>query len=196
METAAARFRSALAGATAGALRRYILGLGPLFPVPQHPVFIGPEGLPGCVIAGLLTEQPVGASDLGVYAAEDAFINCRCIGSGGRLSAASPLVWVAIFPQALGIGFDTIEQFLQSDAPSASSQASCWSNRPSGSIALGSGTSGGVLAPADDGRRSRRSGRHFPARMQAQASGLWSAWARFSAAQCALRSRASSSPSN
>src|SRR6185369_8431777 len=44
----------ALASATAGAARRYILGLGPLFPVPQHAIFIGPRGLGGCVIAGLL----------------------------------------------------------------------------------------------------------------------------------------------
>ena len=34
----------ALASATAGAARRYIIGLGPLFPVPAHPVFIGPQG--------------------------------------------------------------------------------------------------------------------------------------------------------
>src|SRR5579872_1100503 len=44
----------ALASATAGAARRYILGLGPLFPVPAHPVFIGPQGLMGCVVAGVL----------------------------------------------------------------------------------------------------------------------------------------------
>src|SRR6185503_7597140 len=37
----------ALASATAGAVRRYIIGLGPLFPVPAHSVFIGPEGLAG-----------------------------------------------------------------------------------------------------------------------------------------------------
>src|SRR6202042_1725204 len=34
----------ALASATAAAARRYILGVGPLFPVPSHPVFIGPLG--------------------------------------------------------------------------------------------------------------------------------------------------------
>jgi CIC family chloride channel protein len=44
----------ALASAAAGATRRYILGLGPLFPVPQHAIFIGPQGLAGCVVAGLL----------------------------------------------------------------------------------------------------------------------------------------------
>src|SRR3984885_5750199 len=38
----------ALASATAGAARRYILGVGPLFPVPAHPAFIGPMGLLGC----------------------------------------------------------------------------------------------------------------------------------------------------
>src|SRR5947207_9640928 len=41
----------ALASATAAAARRYILGLGPLFPTPPHSVFIGPEGLAGCVLA-------------------------------------------------------------------------------------------------------------------------------------------------
>ena len=44
----------ALASATAAAARRYIIGMGPLFPVPPHPAFIGPEGLAGCVAAGLL----------------------------------------------------------------------------------------------------------------------------------------------
>src|SRR5713226_9547088 len=37
-----------LASAAAGAARRYILGLGPLFPVPQHAIFIEPQGLVGC----------------------------------------------------------------------------------------------------------------------------------------------------
>ena len=44
----------ALASATAAAARRYIIGMGPLFPVQPHPAFIGPEGLAGCVAAGLL----------------------------------------------------------------------------------------------------------------------------------------------
>jgi CIC family chloride channel protein len=35
----------ALASATAAVLRRYLLGFGPLFPVPEHPLFIGPIGL-------------------------------------------------------------------------------------------------------------------------------------------------------
>ena len=64
----------ALASAAAGAARRYILGLGPLFPVPQHAIFIGPQGLLGCVIAGLLAGGLSALLTLGVYAAEDAFM--------------------------------------------------------------------------------------------------------------------------
>src|SRR5437762_8113090 len=44
----------ALASATAAVIRRYLIGLGPLFPVPPHPAVISPEGLLFCVIAGVL----------------------------------------------------------------------------------------------------------------------------------------------
>src|SRR3984893_10825531 len=37
----------ALASAVAAVARRYLLGFGPLFPVPPHPLFIGPMGLLG-----------------------------------------------------------------------------------------------------------------------------------------------------
>src|SRR5215471_17198079 len=63
----------ALASVTAAAVRRYIIGLGPLFPVPAHPVFIGPQGLAGCVVAGLLAGVLSAALTAAVYAAEDHF---------------------------------------------------------------------------------------------------------------------------
>ena len=63
----------ALASATAAAARRYIIGMGPLFPVPPHPAFIGPEGLAGCVAAGLLAGGLSALLTIAVYAAEDAF---------------------------------------------------------------------------------------------------------------------------
>src|SRR6266480_1086143 len=63
----------ALASATAAAMRRYIIGLGPLFPVPAHPAFIGPEGLLGCVLVGLLAGALSGLLTRAVYAAEDTF---------------------------------------------------------------------------------------------------------------------------
>src|SRR5712672_2173863 len=41
----------ALASVVAAVLRRYILGFGPLFPVPEHPLFIGPKALLGCALS-------------------------------------------------------------------------------------------------------------------------------------------------
>jgi CIC family chloride channel protein len=138
----------ALASATAGAARRYILGLGPLFPVPQHSVFIGPIGLGGCVIAGLLAGGLSALLTLGVYAAEDSFMKLRvhwmwwpaiggvAVGVGGM-----------IFPQALGVGYDTIRALLQGDVPLAIIAGVLLVKSAIWVIALGSGTSGGVLAP-------------------------------------------------
>src|SRR5258708_9649659 len=63
----------ALASAMAAVLRRYLLGLGPLFPVPEHPLFIGPKGLLGCVLVGLLAGALSALLTMSVYAAEDAF---------------------------------------------------------------------------------------------------------------------------
>ncbi len=138
----------ALASATAGAARRYILGLGPLFPVPQHSIFIGPQGLAGCVIAGLLAGILSSLLTLGVYAAEDGFkklpihwmwwpaIGGVFVGLGGM-----------IFPQALGVGYDTIRALLQGDVPRAVIAGVLLVKSAIWIISLGSGTSGGVLAP-------------------------------------------------
>src|SRR5262249_25954402 len=63
----------ALASITAAAIRRHILGLGPIFPVPGHPIFIGVAGLAGCVIVGLLAGVLSAVLTEAVYASEDAF---------------------------------------------------------------------------------------------------------------------------
>ena len=138
----------ALASATAAAARRWLLGLGPLFPVPPHPSFIGLAGLAGCVVAGLLAGALSATLTAAVYAAEDAFaklpfhwmwwpaLGGLVIGIGG---------W--FFPEALGVGYDTIGALVQGDVPARMIvgilvvKATIWS------VSLGSGTSGGVLAP-------------------------------------------------
>src|SRR5437660_8314523 len=99
----------ALASATAGAARRYLIGLGPLFPTPAHPVFIGPEGLVGCVVAGILAGALSFILTGAVYAAEDAFQKLPVHwmwwpAMGGLVVGLGGLV----FPQALGVGYDTI----------------------------------------------------------------------------------------
>jgi H+/Cl- antiporter ClcA/predicted transcriptional regulator len=138
----------ALASATAGAARRYILGLGPLFAVHPHPVFIGPQGLAGCVLAGLLAGLLSAAVTAAVYGAEDAFqklpihwmwwpaIGGLVVGLGGL-----------IFPQALGVGYETIGALIQGDVPKATIAGILIVKALIWAVSLGSGTSGGVLAP-------------------------------------------------
>ena len=53
----------AMASAVAAVVRRYLLGFGPLFPVPAHPLFIGPQGLLGCALVGLLAGVAIGTAD-------------------------------------------------------------------------------------------------------------------------------------
>src|SRR5262245_57741544 len=138
----------ALASATAAATRRYIIGLGPLFPTPPHPVFIGPGGLLGCVVVGLLAGGLSALLTLAVYAAEDAFrllpihwmwwpaLGGLVIGIGG-----------VIFPQALGVGYELIGVLLQGHVALGTLLGILVVKSTIWAVALGSGTSGGVLAP-------------------------------------------------
>jgi CIC family chloride channel protein len=138
----------ALASAMAAVLRRYILGFGPLFPVPEHPLFIGPKGLMGCVLGGILAGVLSALLTLSVYAAEDAFqhlpthwmwwpaIGGAAIGLGGL-----------IFPQALGVGYDTIGGLLQGSVTTHVIRGVLLVKWFIWAVSLGSGTSGGVLAP-------------------------------------------------
>jgi H+/Cl- antiporter ClcA len=139
----------ALASATAGAVRRYIIGLGPLFPAPAHSVFIGPEGLAGCVLCGVLAGALSALLTLAVYASEDLFqkhvhihwmwwpaIGGLAVGLGGM-----------VFPQALGVGYDTIGQLLQGTVPYRVIWGILLVKSFIWAFSLGSGTSGGVLAP-------------------------------------------------
>ncbi|HEX5031115.1 MAG TPA: chloride channel protein [Candidatus Eisenbacteria bacterium] len=138
----------ALASATAAAARRYILGLGPLFPVAPHPAFIGPDALAGCVVAGLLAGVLSGLLTRAVYASEDAFarlpihwmwwpaIGGLVVGIGGLF-----------FPRALGVGYDTIGDLLQGSVAGPVLLAILGVKALIWAVSLGSGTSGGVLAP-------------------------------------------------
>ena len=138
----------ALASAMAAVVRRYILGFGPLFPVPVHPLFIGPKGLLGCVLVGLLAGVLSALLTLSVYTAEDAFqrlkihwmwwpaIGGLAIGLGGL-----------VFPQALGVGYDTIGALLQGSVTTRVILGVLLVKWFIWAVSLGSGTSGGVLAP-------------------------------------------------
>src|SRR5262245_12699760 len=138
----------ALASVTAAAMRRHILGLGPIFPVPPHATYIGFAGLAGCVVVGLLAGALSAALTGAVYASEDAFarlpihwmwwpaIGGLAIGVGGLF-----------FPQALGVGYDVIAGLLQGNVPMRVIVGVLVVKSLIWAVSLGSGTSGGVLAP-------------------------------------------------
>ena len=138
----------AVASAAAAVFRRYLLGFGPLFPVPEHPLFIGVKGILGCVLVGLLAGLLSALLTQSIYAAEDAFhklpihwmwwpaIGGLAIGLGGL-----------VFPQALGVGYDTIGSLLQGNVTTHVILGVLLVKWFIWAVSLGSGTSGGVLAP-------------------------------------------------
>ena len=108
----------AVASVTAATAHHWMLPPAPLFPVPEHADFIGGQGMLSCVVIGLSAGMLSAALTAAVYASEDAFhrlpihwmwwpaIGGLAIGVGGLL-----------FPEALGVGYGTIETLLTGDAP-------------------------------------------------------------------------------
>ena len=131
----------------AGAVRVPLLGAGPIFPVSPHSALAWQELLLALAV-GVAAGFASGGLTWLVYAFEDLFaklpihymwwpvIGGLCIGLGGLA-----------FPRALGVGYDTIGDLLSGHLVGgfllglALTKALIWA------IALGSGTSGGVLAP-------------------------------------------------
>ncbi len=138
----------ALSSAAAAAMRYYIIGHGPLFPTPPHAAFIGPLGLLSCVLVGILAGALSAVLTTMVYASEDTFhrlpfhwmwwpaIGGLVIGIGGL-----------IFPQALGVGYGTIGALLQGNVAGTVILGVLVVKSIIWPVSLGSGTSGGVLAP-------------------------------------------------
>jgi CIC family chloride channel protein len=137
----------AVAAIVASVLRVPLLGAGPIFPVLAHAPLSGTEL---AIAAGLGVVAGFGSGLLTmlVYACEDLFqklpihwmwwpaIGAVFVGVGGLIE-----------PRVLGVGYDTIHSLLRGELIGAVvigllvAKALVWS------IALGSGTSGGVLAP-------------------------------------------------
>ncbi len=138
----------ALSSVAAYIVRYYILGPGPLFPVPVHAAFLGPVGLLSCLLVGLLAGLLSLLLTLAVYAFEDSFsklpihwmwwpaLGGIVIGLGGL-----------IFPQALGVGYNVIGGMLQGNVTTQVILGVLLVKSIIWSVSLGSGTSGGVLAP-------------------------------------------------
>ena len=137
----------AVAAIVATVMRGPLLGAGPIFSVPAHAASSS-EQLAFAVGVGVLAGFASGLLTLLVYACEDFFqklplhwmwwpaIGAVFVGVGGLVE-----------PRVLGVGYDTIHSLLRGEmiggvvAGLMIAKALVWA------IALGSGTSGGVLAP-------------------------------------------------
>jgi H+/Cl- antiporter ClcA/CBS domain-containing protein len=137
----------AIAAIVAAALRPLLLGGGALFPMAAS-ADLPPQGLLLAALLGLLAGLGSGLLTQMVYASEDLFqrlplhwmwwpaLGGAVIGIGGLIE-----------PRALGVGYDNVATLLQGHAPPLGTlrlvvvKAIIWA------VALGSGTSGGVLAP-------------------------------------------------
>jgi H+/Cl- antiporter ClcA len=137
----------AIAAAVAAIVRVPLLGSGAIFPVTTHAP-LGAEGLMIALLVGISAGLASGVLTALVYFCEDLFsklpihwmwwpaIGGLFVGIGGWLD-----------PRVLGVGYDTIHALLKGELVGAVviglliGKAVVWS------IALGSGTSGGVLAP-------------------------------------------------
>jgi H+/Cl- antiporter ClcA/CBS domain-containing protein len=138
----------ALASATAAAARTFVIGAGPLFPLAEHPSFPGVAALVCCVLSGLAAGGFSGVLTLLVYAFEDLFkrvplhwmwwpaIGGLAIGLGGLIA-----------PHALGVGYDVIGGLLHESFAARAILILVVVKGVIWSVSLGSGTSGGVLAP-------------------------------------------------
>jgi CIC family chloride channel protein len=139
----------AMASATAALLRQYLLGQGPLFPAVAPPSsLISPVALLCCALAGVVCGIVAIPLSNSVYMFEDLFgklpihwmwwpaLGGVVVGVGGHF-----------FPQALGVGYDVIGQLVQGDRALHLVIGVLVVKWLIWSVALGSGTSGGVLAP-------------------------------------------------
>jgi H+/Cl- antiporter ClcA/CBS domain-containing protein len=137
----------ALASVVASGLRVPLLGDAPMFPVTPHAV-LGANGLVAALIVGLAAGFGSCALTTFVYAVEDWFqklpIHWMWWPALGALVVGAGAV---IEPRVLGTGYNTIQALINGQMVGAMvigllvAKALVWT------VALGSGTSGGVLAP-------------------------------------------------
>jgi chloride channel protein, CIC family len=140
----------AMASATAGIMRVYWLGAGPLFRMPATPLGGTHRilfAIGALLLGGLLGLVAAGMSRM-MYAFEDLFEHLHIhwmwwpaiggigIGVGGLF-----------FPRGLGVGYDNIAELLRGNATLGLIVGILIAKSLMWAFSLGSGTSGGVLAP-------------------------------------------------
>lgn len=136
----------AAACAVAGFLRPLAVGAGALFPLETAPV--APLALASCLVAGIACGALAWLMSTALYRVEDGFhrlpihwmwwpaLGGLAVGIGGYFQ-----------PRALGVGYDVIGDLLHNHMMAGTIVALLAVKLVIWLIALGSGTSGGVLAP-------------------------------------------------
>jgi len=138
----------AVASVTAGALRRFLLGPGPIFPMLPTTVPMHHMAMIGALVVGIIAAiLSTGLSRI-LYAVEDMFehlpmhwmwwpaIGGVVVGIGGL-----------IFPPALGVGYGVIQKLVTDDTTWKLILGVLVVKSLIWTFSLGSNTSGGILAP-------------------------------------------------
>jgi H+/Cl- antiporter ClcA/CBS domain-containing protein len=137
----------AVASVVASVVRVPLLGVGPIFKVAAHGI-TGAELLGFAAIVGVLAGLASGALTALVYFCEDLFaklpihwmwwpiVGGVAVGIGGLID-----------PRVLGVGYESIQALLSGHLVAGSAASLLLFKALVWAIALGSGTSGGVLAP-------------------------------------------------
>ena len=137
----------AVSSVVASLWRVHLLGEGPVFAVPAHVAINGPE-MGGAVIVGLVIGLGAAAVTSLVYWFEDNFRKLP-IHWMWWPAIGSLVVGIAGYfdPRVMGVGYDTIHALLRGELNSGVIIGFLLLKTLVWAVALGSGTSGGVLAP-------------------------------------------------
>ena len=137
----------ALASVTATGVRAAFTGIGPVFAMPPLAAPSG-EALVAYTALGLVIGLAAVAITRAVYAIEDAFEELPVHWMWWPAIGAIVVGVVGYFvPHTLGVGYDNIERIVSGGILGWPLAILCAAKLVSWSIALGSGTSGGTLAP-------------------------------------------------
>ena len=136
-----------VATAIAGGMHTVLFGDGPLFQVPQHD-YAGLDVLPAFVLLGIACGVLAIVISRGLFAVEDLYRRLPISEFWHPAVGAVGFVTVGLFvPRALGMGYDAIGDVLGARLAVGTVAALAAGKLLAWWLALGSGTSGGTLAP-------------------------------------------------
>jgi H+/Cl- antiporter ClcA len=136
-----------VATSIAGGIHSAVFGTGPLFDVPPHD-YAGLGVLPLYAVLGLASGLVAVLIAKGLFAAERGFRSLRLPIFWHPLIGSLVFAGIGLLvPRSLGVGYDVIDDVLAGKLALATLAAVLIAKAVSWSVALGSGTSGGTLAP-------------------------------------------------